>query len=72
MKNCCFICLFLKGKMKEPHSKLWGPSRSLERRVFINGIDILECNEFVTHTTMYTGWPKGWAVLKLAKEVYEG
>lgn len=37
-----------------------------------NGVTREEMAAIVTHTTMYTGWPKGWAVLKLAKEVYEG
>ena len=24
----------------------------------------------ITHAAMYTGWPKGWAVFRLAKEVW--
>ena len=24
----------------------------------------------ITHATMYVGWPKGWAVFRLAKEVW--
>ena len=24
----------------------------------------------ITHATMYVGWPKGWAVFQLAKEVW--
>jgi len=24
----------------------------------------------ITHTTMYSGWPKGWAVFRLAKEIW--
>ena len=24
----------------------------------------------ITHTAFYVGWPKGWAVFNLAKEVY--
>lgn len=23
-----------------------------------------------THVTMYVGWPKGWAVFRLAKEIW--
>ena len=37
-----------------------------------NGVTQEEMAAIITHTMMYTGWPKGWAVLKLAKEVYEG
>ena len=25
----------------------------------------------ITHTAFYVGWPKGWAVFNLAKEVYK-
>lgn len=25
----------------------------------------------ITHTAFYTGWPNGWAVLNLAKEIYK-
>ena len=24
----------------------------------------------ITHATMYCGWPKGWAVFRLAKEIW--
>ncbi len=24
----------------------------------------------ITHATMYVGWPKGWAVFRLAKEIW--
>lgn len=26
----------------------------------------------ITHTAFYVGWPKGWAVFKMAKEVSKG
>ena len=29
-----------------------------------------EIADIITHATMYVGWPKGWAVLNLAKEVW--
>lgn len=37
-----------------------------------NGVSKEEMVAIITHTAFYVGWPKGWAVLKLAKEVYEG
>ena len=35
-----------------------------------NGVTKEEIAAIVTHCTMYTGWPKGWAVFRLAKEVW--
>ena len=35
-----------------------------------HGVTKDEMAAIVTHATMYTGWPKGWAVFRLAKEVY--
>ncbi|MCH5198835.1 MAG: carboxymuconolactone decarboxylase family protein [Oscillospiraceae bacterium] len=35
-----------------------------------HGITKEEIAAIITHTAMYTGWPKGWAVLRLAKEVW--
>ena len=29
-----------------------------------------EIAAIITHATMYVGWPKGWAVFCLAKEVW--
>ena len=37
-----------------------------------NGVSKDEMVAIITHTAFYVGWPKGWAVLKMAKEVYEG
>ena len=37
-----------------------------------NGVSKEEMVAILTHTAFYVGWPKGWAVLKMAKEVYEG
>lgn len=37
-----------------------------------NGVSKEEMVAIITHTAFYVGWPKGWAVLKMAKEVYEG
>ncbi len=25
----------------------------------------------ITHATMYVGWPKGWAVFRLVKDVWK-
>ena len=35
-----------------------------------NGVSKEEMVGIITHTAFYTGWPKAWAVFKLAKEVY--
>ena len=35
-----------------------------------NGVSKEEIAAIITHTTMYVGWPKGWAVFRLAKEVW--
>ncbi len=35
-----------------------------------NGVTKEEAAAIITHCTMYTGWPKGWAVFRLAKEVW--
>jgi len=29
-----------------------------------------EIAAIITHATMYVGWPKGWAVFRLAKEIW--
>ena len=36
-----------------------------------NGVTKEEVAAVITHATMYTGWPKGWAVFRLAKEVWD-
>ena len=33
-----------------------------------NGVTKEEIAAIITHATMYTGWPKGWAVFRQAKE----
>ena len=35
-----------------------------------NGVTREEIAAIITHATMYVGWPKGWAVFRLAKEVW--
>ncbi len=35
-----------------------------------NGVTKEEIAAIITHCTMYTGWPKGWAVFRLAKEIW--
>lgn len=35
-----------------------------------HGVTKEEIAAIVTHTAMYVGWPKGWAVFRLAKEVW--
>ncbi len=36
-----------------------------------NGVTREEIAAIITHATMYTGWPKGWAVFRLAKEIWK-
>ena len=35
-----------------------------------HGVTQKEIAAFVTHVAFYAGWPKGWAVFNLAKEVW--
>lgn len=35
-----------------------------------HGVTKEEIVAIITHVTMYVGWPKGWAVFRLAKEVW--
>ena len=35
-----------------------------------NGVTKEEIAAIVTHTAFYAGWPKAWAVFRLAKEVW--
>lgn len=35
-----------------------------------NGVTLQELTEVVTHSVFYCGWPKAWAVLPVAKEVW--
>lgn len=35
-----------------------------------NGVTKTEISTIITHTAFYVGWPKGWAVFNLAKEVW--
>ncbi len=35
-----------------------------------HGVSKEEIVAIITHATMYVGWPKGWAVFRLAKEVW--
>ena len=35
-----------------------------------HGVSREEIAAIITHATMYVGWPKGWAVFRLAKEVW--
>ena len=36
-----------------------------------HGVTREEIGAIITHATMYTGWPKGWAVFRLAKEMWK-
>ena len=35
-----------------------------------NGVTKSDIAAIITHATMYVGWPKGWAVFRLAKEIW--
>ena len=35
-----------------------------------NGVTKAEIAAIITHTAMYVGWPKGWAVFRQAKEIW--
>lgn len=35
-----------------------------------HGVSKAEIAAIITHATMYVGWPKGWAVFRLAKDVW--
>lgn len=37
----------------------------------MHGVTKEEITAIITHATMYVGWPKGWAVFRLAKEVWK-
>src|SRR5699024_1196612 len=36
-----------------------------------HGVTQMEIAEILTHATFYVGWPKGWAALRMAKEIWE-
>jgi 4-carboxymuconolactone decarboxylase len=35
-----------------------------------NGISRTEIVEILTHLAFYAGWPKAWAVFRMAKEIW--
>lgn len=35
-----------------------------------HGVTSVEMAEILTHAAFYAGWPKAWAALRMAKEVY--
>ena len=37
----------------------------------MHGVTKEEITAIITHATMYVGWPKGWAVFSLTKEVWK-
>ena len=40
------------------------------RNAKAHGVTKEEIAAIITHTALYAGWPKGWAVFRLAKEVW--
>ena len=41
------------------------------QNVKVHGVTQKEIAAIITHVAFYAGWPKGWAVFNLAKEVWE-
>lgn len=41
------------------------------QRAKVNGVTQSEISEALTQLAFYAGWPKAWAALRMAKEVYE-
>lgn len=41
-------------------------------RAKVNGVTQEEMAEALTQLAFYAGWPKAWAALRMAKEVYNG
>lgn len=35
-----------------------------------HGVTAQEISEILTHAAFYAGWPKAWAAMRMAKEVY--
>mgnify|MGYP000009537762 FL=1 len=35
-----------------------------------HGVTAVEMAELLTHAAFYAGWPKAWAALRMAKEIY--
>ncbi|MGC6173408.1 carboxymuconolactone decarboxylase family protein [Lacrimispora sp. 38-1] len=36
-----------------------------------HGVTKEEMAELITHTAFYAGWPKAWAAMRIAKEIYK-
>lgn len=36
-----------------------------------HGVTKEEMAELITHTAFYAGWPKAWAAMRMAKEIYK-
>ena len=37
-----------------------------------HGVTQKEIAAIITHVAFYAGWPKAWAALRMAKEIWEG
>lgn len=49
-----------------------GDRSLIDEEIFKNhGVTQKEMAAIITHVAFYCGWPKAWAVFRLAKEVYE-
>lgn len=50
---------------------LSGPLVNHIRMGKVHGITEMEISEALTQLAFYAGWPKAWAALRIAKEIYE-
>ena len=60
------IIMDFDGDRRPVASIIWSFRQNAKK----NGVTKEEIAAIITHATMYTGWPKGWAVFRLAKEVW--
>lgn len=63
--------LYQTMSFREITFKKIGEITSFSRPTIYNYFETKEeIAAIITHATMYVGWPKGWAVFRLAKEVW--
>ncbi|WP_429970763.1 carboxymuconolactone decarboxylase family protein [Fructilactobacillus sp. Tb1] len=52
-------------------SGMFGPLKFHMQKAKDNGVTKDEMVEAITQLAFYSGWPKGWTAMELAREVYE-
>ena len=73
-KGLVDIALFLEPVDTEGLDYIWITDSSLKyhlQNAKNHGVTQKEIAAVITHVAFYAGWPKGWAVFNLAKEVWE-